>query len=256
MNRLESIATIRSKLKAGSVSLGSWMQIPHPTVAEILGHLGYDWVAVDMEHGAFSAHQLPDLFRALELGKTLPLVRLAHGHPKDCKQALDAGAGGVIVPMVQTAEQLITVRDACRWPPAGMRGVGFSRANLFGQHFVSYREEAQAPILVAMIEHFRSIIDLENILDVEGLDAVLIGPYDLSASMGLTAQFDHPDFCSIVKVILETAASKSVPVGIHVVDPDLNELNLRIKAGYQFLVYSIDAVMLRSVAAIKVDSPL
>jgi len=70
------------------------MQIPHPSVAEIMGQAGYDWVAVDLEHGSVSIHQLPDLFRALELGGTLPLVRLAQGHPKDCKQALDAGAGG------------------------------------------------------------------------------------------------------------------------------------------------------------------
>ena len=132
MNRLEKINSIRQSLAANQPSVGSWMQIPHASVAEIMGQAGYDWVAVDMEHGTISVHQLPDLFRALELGDTLPLVRLAHGNPKDCKQALDAGAGGVIVPMVESASQLITVRDACRWPPSGTRGVGFSRANLFG----------------------------------------------------------------------------------------------------------------------------
>ena len=119
MNRLEKIRAIRVALTNKNASVGSWIQIPHPSVAEIMGQAGYDWVAVDMEHGTIDASQLPDLFRALELGGTLPLVRLAHGHNKDCKQALDAGAGGVIVPMIETAEQLIAVRDACRWPPAG-----------------------------------------------------------------------------------------------------------------------------------------
>ena len=119
MNRLITIQKIRECLRGGGQSIGSWMQIPHPSIAEIMGQAGYDWVAVDMEHGSTSVHQLPDLFRALELGGTLPLVRLAHGQPKDCKQALDAGAGGVIVPMVESAEQLIQVRDACRWPPSG-----------------------------------------------------------------------------------------------------------------------------------------
>ena len=166
IDRLKKIQEIRESLREGRPTVGTWMQIPHPSVAEILGQAGYDWVAVDMEHGTVSASQLPDLFRALELGGTLPLVRLAQGHPKDCKRALDAGAGGVIVPMVESAQQLREVRDACKWPPAGTRGVGFSRANLFGKHFSVYQEEAQQPLLVAMIEHFKKgKISLEKIVE-------------------------------------------------------------------------------------------
>ena len=105
MNKLNSIQNLREILKSGGSSLGSWMQIPNGSVAEIMGQAGYDWVAIDLEHGSISIDQLPDLFRALELGDTLPLVRLAQGNIKDCKQALDAGAGGIIVPMVETAEQ-------------------------------------------------------------------------------------------------------------------------------------------------------
>lgn len=206
-----------------------------------------------MEHGAIAVHQLPDLFRALELGGTLPLARLAHGHPNDCKQALDAGAGGIIVPMIESAEQLVVVRDACRWPPAGTRGVGFSRANLFGKHFEAYREEAQSPLLVAMIEHHHAVDNLERILEVEGLDAILIGPYDLSASMGLTAQFDHPEFCSIMGKIRELAGNHAIPAGIHVVVPSREQLRQRLDEGYQFLAYSIDAVMLTSVASYGAD---
>ena len=193
MNRIDAIKSVREKLRVGGVSIGSWMQIPHPSIAEVMGQAGYDWVAVDMEHGSIGAHQLPDLFRALELGNTLPLARIAQGRAKDCKQALDAGAGGVIVPMVESAAQLLEVRDACRWPPSGTRGVGFT-LEFFGENFDVYREEAQAPLLVAMVEHIVAVDSLKEILSVDGLDAILIGPYDLSASMGLTAQFDHPDF--------------------------------------------------------------
>lgn len=244
MNRLKAINSIRAKLKNGGYSIGSWMQIPNPSVAEIMGQAGYDWVAVDMEHGGFSAHQLPDLFRALELGDTLPLARLAQGHAKDCKQALDAGAGGVIVPMIESAQQLIAVRDACRWPPAGTRGVGFSRANLFGKHFDAYQTETQAPLLIAMIEHRRAIENLDEILKVEGLDAILIGPYDLSASMQLTAEFDHSVFKEAVTTILNKSKRAGVVAGIHVVQTCKEELNQRIEEGYQFLAYSIDTVML------------
>lgn len=249
MNRLSAIQNIRQRLSSGGVTVGSWMQLPNASVAEIMGRAGYDWVAVDMEHGTISPHQLPDLFRALELGGTLPLVRLAQGHPKDCKQALDAGAGGVIVPMVESAEQLRAVRDACCWPPAGSRGVGFSRANLFGGTFEAYQSEARSPLMVAMIEHEKAIGQLPEILEVEGLDSIMIGPYDLSASLGLTAQFAHADFVQAIDRIRTSANKKHVPVGVHVVEPDPIALQQRISEGYRFLAYSIDAVMLRSAAA-------
>ena len=242
MNRLEKIKFIRQALANNKPSVGSWMQIPHSSIAEIMGQAGYDWVAVDMEHGAISIQQLPDLFRALELGNTLPLVRLAHGHPKDCKQALDAGAGGVIVPMVESAEQLMIVRDACRWPPSGTRGVGFSRANLFGKHFETYREEAQAPLLVAMIENICAVDSLEDILVVDGLDAILIGPYDLSASMTITGQFEDPAFKAAMDRIRTLCFKSNIPCGIHVVMPEVDALKLRIKEGYKFIAYSIDSV--------------
>lgn len=248
MNRLAAIEAIRSRLRGGGVSIGSWMQIPHASVAEIMGQASYDWVAVDLEHGSISPHQLPDLFRALELGETLPLVRLAHGHPKDCKQALDAGAGGVIVPMVESAEQLIAVRDACRWPPGGSRGVGFSRSNLFGKHFDAYRIEAQAPLMVAMIERINAVENLESILAVEGLDAILIGPYDLSASLGLTAEFQHARFKAIMAHIKNEARTAGIPLGLHVVEASAAELGSRLNDGYRFIAYSIDTVMLRTVA--------
>jgi len=248
MNRLSIIKSIREKLKAGNPTIGSWMQIPNASVAEVMGKAGYDWVAIDLEHGSFSLHQLPDLFRALELGGTLPLVRLAQGHVKDCKQALDAGAGGVIIPMVESGEELRIVRNACCWPPTGTRGVGFSRANLFGKYFQEYQTEAQSPLIVAMIENIKAVDRLEEILQVEGLDAILVGPYDLSASMGLTAQFESPRFVSIMERILALCRKHKIPGGVHVVQPDPVLLRSRIEEGYLFLAYSIDSVFLSCAA--------
>jgi len=252
MDRLQAIIDLRKKLTDGGHSIGSWMQIPHPSIAEIMGDAGYDWVAVDMEHGSISVHQLPDLFRALELGNTLPLARLAQGHPKDCKQALDSGAGGVIVPMVESAEQLIAVRDACRWPASGTRGVAFSRANMFGKRFDEYTVEAQNPLLIAMIEQVSAVDELDAILAVDGLDAILIGPYDLSASMGVTAQFSHRNFSTVMKKILATAKKANIAAGVHVVMPSENELEDKIREGYRFLAYSIDSVMLSSISVINI----
>ena len=249
MNKLNSIQKLRDCLKHGGCSIGSWMQIPNASVAEIMAHAGYDWIAVDLEHGSISIDQLPDLFRALELGNTLPLARLAQGHVKDCKQALDAGASGVIVPMVESAEQLIALRDSCRWAPAGVRGVGFSRANLFGKKFDEYCLEAQAPFLVAMIENIRAVNQLDAILKVEGLDAILIGPYDLSASMGITAQFDHSDFLFTMERIRTLAMENNISCGIHVVKPSQEELKKQIEKGYNFIAYSIDAAFLNEFAS-------
>jgi len=247
MNRRKKISSIRCKLSSGLPSIGSWMQIPNASVAEMMGHAGYDWVAIDMEHGAFSLHQLPDLFRALELGETLPLARLAQGHVKDCKQALDAGAGGVIIPMVESAEQLLQARNACCWPPNGTRGVGFSRANMFGDYFDEYAEEAIAPLIIAMIEHIQAVDNLDKILQVKGLDAILIGPYDLSASMGITAKFDSPEFIAAMSRIRSLCTQYNIACGIHVVKPELPILEQRIEEGYQFIAYSIDSVFLNSV---------
>jgi len=227
MNRLKAIQNIRNSLISNNSSVGSWIQIPNSSVAEIMGQAGYDWVAIDLEHGSISVEILPDLFRALELGNTLPLVRLAQGHPKDCKQALDAGAGGVIVPMIETADQLANIRDVCRWPPSGTRGVGFSRANLFGKNFDNYREEAQEPLLIAMIENIHAVENMDSICAVEGLDAILIGPYDLSASMGLTADFENPSFISTIEFILTCCQKSAIASGIHIVEPDFAVLQKR-----------------------------
>jgi 2-dehydro-3-deoxyglucarate aldolase len=248
MNRLEQIKVIREKIKNGRPSIGSWIQIPHSSVAEIMGQAGYDWVAVDMEHGSISSHQLPDLFRALELGGTLPLVRVAEGKSKDCKTALDAGAGGVIVPMVENGEQLIRVRDSCCWPPAGNRGVGFSRANMFGKRFDEYKEESQGPLLVAQIEHKVAIENIESILTVKGLDAVFVGPYDLSASYGVTGDFDSEIYKSSIRKLIGACTKYEIPIGIHVVAPDQEELKERIKRKFTFIAYSIDSVFLHKIS--------
>jgi 2-dehydro-3-deoxyglucarate aldolase len=245
MNKLEKIKLIRKNLFNGKYSIGSWMQIPHTSIAEIIGQAGYDWVAVDMEHGSISSHQLPDLFRAIELGNTLPLARVAEGKEKDCKHALDAGAGGLIIPMVESAKQLKEIVNFSAWPPSGNRGVAFSRANLFGKNFQEYIQEAQKPLIIAMIENINALENLDEILKVSGLDAILIGPYDLSASMKLTAKFEDQRFLDVMQTIKDQADKAKIPCGLHIVEPDELVLKRKIDDGYRFIAYSIDAVILK-----------
>ena len=129
----------------------------------------------------------------------------------------------------------------------------FSRANLFGKNLEMYCNEAQKPLLIAMIESHKAIKDLDQILDVEGLDAILIGPYDLSASLGITAEFNHPDFTSAITQIITLAKSKSVAFGVHVVSPSRSQLKSKLLEGYQFVAYSIDAVMLNNMVECPCD---
>ncbi len=244
--RIEKIEKIRKKLKNNDYTIGTWQQIPSSYISEILAFSGYDWVAIDMEHGSISLSQLPDLFRALELGDTLPLVRVAKSQAKYCKEALDAGSGGIIAPMITNADQLLAIREACSWPPAGNRSVGFSRANLFGKNFMSYSKEAQSPLLIAQIEHIDAVNNLEKILKVDGLDGIMIGPYDLSASMGMNYNFENDEFKNVLKHIIKECHNNNIPCGDHVVMPNKKVLEEKISQGFSFLAYGIDAVFLNS----------
>ena len=136
MNKLLALKNIRTKLQKDQYSIGSWIQLESPSSAEIMGNCGYDWVAVDLEHGSISISQLPNIFRALELRHTLPLARISEGNENNCKRALDSGAAGVIIPKIETKKQLEILAQSCKWPPNGNRGVGFSRANLYGEYFL------------------------------------------------------------------------------------------------------------------------
>ena len=241
---------IKNKLKNGEVTIGSWMQIPDESVAEIMGSSGYDWIALDLEHGLFSNHQLAGLCRAIELGGSVPFARIAYNHFDEIKKALEAGARGIIIPMVKSAKELDQGIRGAKYPPQGTRGVGYSRANLFGKYFNKNIPRVNDEIIVvAQIEDISALRDLSAILQVKGLDAIMVGPYDLSASMGLTADFSHPEFIKAIDSIKEQALALNIPMGVHIVQPSRQELETRIREGYKFIAYSIDAVFLYNSAS-------
>ena len=245
---LMTITELRAKIKSGRPTVGAWLQLPSPDVAEIIGRSGYDWAAVDMEHGAMSRNVLPDLFRALECGSTLPFVRVAEAGRENIKAALDSGARGLILPMIETAEQLELAMAWAHYPPKGCRGVGYCRANEHGRRFDEYLAESADIFMVAQIEHTKAVDNLEDILALPGLDAIMVGPYDLSGSMGITGQLNHPAMAEAMNRIAALAKRAGVPMGTHVVMPDPAELNSRIREGYLFLAYGIDAVFMNMAA--------
>ena len=235
---------IKELLEKGHPSIGSWLQIPDTSVAMIIGSAGYDWVAVDLEHGTFSDRVLPDVFTAIAHKGTIPLARLAQAESKDIKKALDAGAHGIILPMIESAEQLEKAVLQSLYPPRGTRGVGYCRANGFGKNFSDYKKAADDILIVAQIENIKAVENLDSILSVKGLDAIMIGPYDLSGSMGLTGQFEHPRYLETLKKIELKAKEHQIPMGLHVVQPDEDALSGTITRGYQFIAYGTDAVFL------------
>lgn len=239
-NRTEHIRTV---LKDGKPTFGSWMQIANDSVAEIMGASGFDWIALDLEHGRMSEEQLPSLFRAIEAGGALPFARIGQVSAYAIKVVMDSGAAGVILPMIESADVL---REAVAWahyPPRGTRGVGYSRANLFGKHFERVLEETD-PIIVAQIEHIRAVENIDAIMSVAGLDAIMVGPYDMSASMGLTGQFDHPVFVDVLSKIAMASRKHGIPSGLHIVQPEPARVEAAVEAGHQFIAFGVDAVFL------------
>ncbi len=251
-----TVHDIRAALAADKATVGTWLQLPSPDVAELMARAGYDWVAVDMEHGSFGRTGLPDIFRAIECGGAAPFARLPVAAKTTVKTALEAGAQGLIFPMIETREQL---NQAISWavypghddgrapdePLRENRGVGYCRANVFGKDFDAYMtRRAPELFLVAQIEHIRAVENLDAILSHPRLDAIMVGPYDLSGSMGLTAQFDHPDFKAAMERIHAACKRHKPLMGLHIVQPDPEELRRQIAAGSRFIAYGIDSVFL------------
>ncbi|NBO79739.1 MAG: 2,4-dihydroxyhept-2-ene-1,7-dioic acid aldolase [Actinobacteria bacterium] len=249
LDKVTRLAEFRSRLLNDSALVGTWIQIPSSDFAEIVGDAGYDWAAVDLEHGAVARDQLPDIFRALELGGTLPLSRIALPDPSLCQQSLDAGAAGVILPRIESARQLEDLVAACKWPPHGRRGVGFSRANLYGKYFENYKTEAEQPFVVAQIESSSAVQAISDIAQVPGVDSLMIGPYDLSASLGHTGELTHPAVVQAISDVISACKKYRRASGIHVVEPDGRLLKEAIASGHRFVAYGTDARFFSAVLA-------
>ena len=238
---------LKLKLANNKTVIGSWINTASPIVAELMASTGFDFLTVDAEHSAVDVPQSQRLFQAIRSGNRdcSPLVRLPNNNYSEVKRYMDAGAAGVIAPLINTAEQAKEVVEAVKYPPHGSRGVGFCRANNYGMRLQEVVENDYLQSFVCIqIEHIDAVNNIGEILSVKSIDAVMIGPYDLSASMGITGQFEHSDMIAAKEHILRTCKDNSVVPGIHVVQPDPIEVSRRILEGYHFIAYSLDITML------------
>ncbi len=239
--------SIRQRLHRGLSVIGSWVNTASPIVAELMAAAGFDFLAVDVEHSPVDLAGAAELFRAIRSGNggCEAFVRLPGCDHDTTKRYCDAGASGVIAPLVNTPEQARAVVAAVKYPPAGLRGVGFARCNTYGADFDRAVSAANDhTTVVVQIEHIQAVENIDAILEVEGIDAAFIGPYDLSASMGLTGQTGHPDVLAAMDRILAACQDHHVAGGLHVVAPDPPALIRRAEAGFRLLAYSLDITML------------
>ena len=238
---------LRKTLRAGGTTIGSWINSCSPVVAELMAMSGFDFLCVDAEHSAVDVTQTQQLFQAIRSGNPdcAPIVRLHGVDYALVKRYLDAGARGVVAPLVRTKADAECIIAATKYPPQGLRGVGFCRANHYGLNLKNECETANDEILVSLqIEHIDSVNNIDEILSVPGVDTVFIGPYDLSASMGITGDFEHPDYIRARGRILEACQRHNVAAGIHVVPTLPEQVVERHAEGYQLIAYSLDITML------------
>jgi 2-dehydro-3-deoxyglucarate aldolase len=238
---------LKSKLARNALTIGSWVTLGHPSIAEIMAAAGFDWLVLDMEHSVLELSEVQMLIQVLDGQRCPAIVRLTSNDPDQIKRVMDAGATGVMVPMVKNAEDAQAAVQAMYYPPRGRRGVGLARAQGYGARFQQYRNWLDNnAVVVVMIEHIDAVNAIDSILSVPGVDAYIIGPYDLSGSMGHPGELDYPEVRTAIERVLEAGRRAGKSGGIHVVEPDPNLLRRNIEAGFSFLGYGLDIRILDS----------
>ena len=236
---------LKKRLQKRELTIGSWITIGNTVITEVMANAGYDWLTVDMEHSAITIENAQELIRVIELCGVVPLVRVGHNDPNLIKRIMDSGAHGVIVPMVNSRADAEKAVSSVKYPPAGFRGVGLARAQKYGMEFDRYKSWNQEnSIVIVQIEHILAVENIEAILDVEGVDGFIIGPYDLSGSIGFPGNFDHPDVLAALSHVKKVAKEKNALSGFHVIPPEIDPCVQKIGEGYQFIAHSLDSLIL------------
>ncbi len=242
---------VRSKLKRGEPSTGTWLNLGDSTAAQLMARTGFDWLTVEMEHSHVSYEHAARSFAIIAASGCVPLVRVPVNTTESIKRVLDTGAWGIIVPLVNSRAECEAVVRAARYRPVGQRTIGgqLGPAN-FATDSATYFARANDEILVVvMAETADAVANIDDILSVPGIDAVFVGPNDLHASLGAAPAFDSdlPAFNDALARILASAKKHGVAPGIHV--PDAAQARRRIAEGWQFIAIASEVGMMLTHAA-------
>ena len=229
---------VRRRLAAGEPSIGTWLSLPSPEAAEFVSKIGFDWLVVDAEHSPVDILTLARMFAAMANSDTAPMVRIPWNSPENFKRVLDAGAWGIVVPMVNSRAEAEQAVEAMRYYPQGSRSVGGGRHGLsFSSGGTDYYRNANDELLLVLqIEHIKGVENADEILSVPGVDACFIGPNDLAASMGLglgvPLESEESTLVEAIQHIRSAAIRNGVAPGVHC--SHAAAVNQRIAEGFQF----------------------
>ncbi|MDR5684403.1 MAG: aldolase/citrate lyase family protein [Armatimonadota bacterium] len=244
---------VKKRLREGEVVIGYWLTLPAPSVAEILAGLPVDWLLVDLEHGPVGWETLEDMLRAMAGTPVVPMVRVPAGDPAVLKRALDRGPLGVVVPLVDSAEEAQRVVAACKYPPEGIRGVAGSRASRYGatlpEYFAAWNREV---LVVCQVETVRAVEQVEEIAAVPGVDVLFVGPNDLSANLNRWRDLEFQGFRDAVDRVLEAARRHGKAAGVMCTGPE--DALRRIAQGFRFVALSSDARLLAGAATAALEA--
>ncbi len=247
------MTTLRDVWEAEGIKVGGWCVVPSALTAELMGHCGFDWVCIDTQHGLIGYESMAAMLQALAITGTPAFVRVRWNEPGEIMKALDAGAQGVIVPMVNSADEARQAVGACRYPPDGYRSWGPIRASL-GIADYSPALANRRVVVAVMIETPDGVRNADKITSVPGVDAVYVGPSDLAAGHGMVPDgtVREPEHARLVETILAACQRAGVVAGIHC--GDLETAIRWRQAGFRMLNVQSDAVFLRQAAQAVVGS--
>ena len=230
---------LKKRLKSGETLIGPILIIPSPDVAEIMSLVGFDYLWIDLEHGPGDIIQAQALIQAVG-GRCPCVIRVPENKEVWIKKALDTGCDGVVVPQVRSAAEAREAVACCLYPPKGRRGAGAARAHGYGMTFQEYVAEANETLaIILQIEHADAVRNIDEILAVPGIDAVLIGPFDLSGSLGLLGQITHPRVQEAIETVRRRSLEAKVPLGIYAVDAQA--ARGAIASGFTLIALNTDA---------------
>jgi 2-dehydro-3-deoxyglucarate aldolase/4-hydroxy-2-oxoheptanedioate aldolase len=222
--------------------IGTILSIGASQVAEVISISGFDWVMIDMEHSTLSLENVQTALQVMGK-KIITIVRVPGNDKIWIKRVMDTGCDGILVPMVNSADEAREVIKSSKYPVDGERSVGLARAHNFGARFKEYLASANKDLLIMIqIEHIDGVKNIDSILKVEGIDSVFIGPYDLSASMGLAGQLSHPEVVSAINTIKDKCRNAHLPYGIFGINPE--SMVAEIKEGCTFVLCGVDISLL------------
>ncbi|MEM1546179.1 MAG: aldolase/citrate lyase family protein [Candidatus Methanomethylicia archaeon] len=238
---------LKNTIRSGKVTLGTWVTIGHPEISDILSTLPFDWLVFDMEHGPLDIGVVEILMMPLKGTNITPIVRIPWNDLVVIKRVLDIGAYGLVIPWVNSRSDVENALIACKYPPHGLRGVGPRRCIMYGAYDIKkYYETFENELIIAIQAETRKALDnLEEIASVNGVDIVFIGPNDLSASLGIFREFNHPKFLEALSIVIKTCRKTDTTPGIMAYN--LNQARKYIEMGFKFISIANDAVMMRNI---------